>query len=101
MFELSTIYDYMRAYSNLLEQRILGQFPALHQVQDPLWTCIDGLLRRPFPAQAIAIMGLAKRGRTARTGMVVVDGWGRFCKLITTATAGRLGGMLNYYHRAA
>ena len=73
MPELSTIYDYMRAYANLLGTRILEQFPALHQVHDRLSPRIEGLLRRPFPAQAIAIMGLAKRWQMARTGMVVAE----------------------------
>jgi len=73
MPELSTIYDYMRANANLLGTRILEQFPALHQVQDPLSPRIERLLRRPFPAQAVAIMGLAKRWQQARTGMVVAE----------------------------
>src|SRR5437899_2675199 len=73
MAELSTIYDYMRANANLLGTRILEQFPALHQVQDLSSPRIEGLLRRPFPAQAIAIMGLAKRWQRARTGMVVAE----------------------------
>ena len=73
MPELSTIYDYMRAYALLLGERILGQFPALQQPHDPFSPCIGGLLRRPFPAQALAIMGLAKRWREARTGMVVAE----------------------------
>jgi len=73
MPELSTIYDYLRANALLLGTRILEQFPALHQVHDPLSPRIEGLLRRPFPAQAIAIMGLAKRWRQARTGMVVAE----------------------------
>src|SRR5580704_3765228 len=73
MSELSTIYDYMRSYSNLLGKRILQRFPALHQVGDPLSGRVEGLLRKPFPAQAIAIMGLAKRWRQARTGMVVAE----------------------------
>jgi Type III restriction enzyme, res subunit len=73
MSELSTIYDYMRSYSSLLGERILQQFPALHQVGDPLSGRVEGLLRKPFPAQAIAIMGLAKRWQKARTGMVVAE----------------------------
>jgi superfamily II DNA or RNA helicase len=73
MSELSTIYDYMRSYSSLLGKRILQQFPALHQVGDPLSGRVDELLRKPFPAQAIAIMGLAKRWQRARTGMVVAE----------------------------
>ncbi len=73
MPELATIYDYMRAHANLLGARILEQFPALHQVHDPLSPRIEGLLRRPFPAQAIALMGLAKHWREARTAMVVAE----------------------------
>jgi superfamily II DNA or RNA helicase len=73
MPELSTIYDYMRAHANLLGTRILEQFPALHQVHDPVSPRIEGLLRKPFPAQAVAIMGLAKRWQQARTGMVVAE----------------------------
>jgi hypothetical protein len=57
MPELSTIYDYLRANALLLGTRILEQFSALHQVHGPLSPRIEGFLRKPFPAQAIAIMG--------------------------------------------
>jgi superfamily II DNA or RNA helicase len=73
MPELNTIYDYMRANANLLGARIMEQFPALQQVHEPISIRIEGLLRKPFPAQAIAIMGLAKRWQQARTGMVVAE----------------------------
>jgi len=73
MPELSTIYDYMRANAGLLGARILQEYPALHQFEDPISPRIEGLLRRPFPAQSIAIMGLAKRWREARTAMVVAE----------------------------
>ncbi len=70
---LSTIYDYMRAHANLLGERILQEYPALHQFDDPVSPRIENLLRRPFPAQTIAIMGLVKRWQEARTGMVVAE----------------------------
>ena len=73
MPELSTIYDYMRAHASLLGARILQEYPALHQFDDPVSPRIEGLLRKPFPAQTIAIMGLAKRWQQARTGMVVAE----------------------------
>jgi hypothetical protein len=73
MSDLCTIYDYMRANAGLLGARILQEYPALHQCSDPLSPRIEGLLRRPFPAQTIAIMGLAKRWLEARTGMVVAE----------------------------
>lgn len=73
MPELSTIYDYMRAHATLLGQRIVHEYPALHQFDDAVSSRIEGLLRRPFPAQTIAIMGLAKRWQQARTGLVVAE----------------------------
>jgi hypothetical protein len=73
MPELSTIYDYMRANASLLGARILQEYPALHQFDDPVSPRIENLLRRPFPAQTIAIMGLSKRWQEARTGMVVAE----------------------------
>ena len=73
MPQLSTIYDYMRAHSTLLGERILQEYPALHQFNDAVPPRIEQLLRKPFPAQIIAIMGLAKRWQQARTGMVVAE----------------------------
>ena|ERR1700733_9168881 len=71
MPELCTIYDYMRAHAALLGERILQEYPALHQFDDPVSPRIEHLLRKPFPAQTIAIMGTAKRWQRARTAMVV------------------------------
>jgi hypothetical protein len=72
MPEFCTIYDYMRAHGALLGDRILQEYPALHQFDHPVSTRITGLLRTPFPAQTIAIMGVVKRWQHARTSMVVV-----------------------------
>jgi hypothetical protein len=73
MPELCTIYDYMRAHATLLGERILQEYPALHQFDDAVSPRVQELLRKPFPAQAIAIMGVAKRWQQARTGMVVAE----------------------------
>ena len=73
MPELCTIYDYMRANAVLLGERILQKYPALHQFDDPVSPRIAALLRKPFPAQTIAIMGVAKRWRQARTAMVIAE----------------------------
>jgi superfamily II DNA or RNA helicase len=69
----STIYDYMRSHAVLLGDRILQQYPALHRFDDPVSPRIDRLLRTPFPAQKIAIMGVVKRWQQARTAMVVAE----------------------------
>jgi superfamily II DNA or RNA helicase len=73
MPELDTIYSYMRAWSDALGQRILDEYPALHRFKDPLSSRIETLLRQPFPAQSIAIMGIAKRWQEARTANVVAE----------------------------
>ena len=73
MPELSTIYDYMRRHAALLGDRILREYPALHPFDDAVSPRIKGLLRTPFPAQTIAIMGVAKRWHQARTAMVVAE----------------------------
>jgi hypothetical protein len=70
---MTDIYSYMRAWSDSLGQRILEEFPALHRFEDPVSPLIDALLRRPFPAQSIAIMGVAKRWQEARTAKVVAE----------------------------
>ena len=70
---INSIFTYMRANAALLGSRILEEFPALQQFEDPISPRVEALLRRPFPAQAIAIMGLAKRWREARTAMVVAE----------------------------
>jgi hypothetical protein len=73
MAELCTIYDYMRCHAALLGERILEEYPALHQFDDRVSPRMEGLLRTPFPAQTIAIMGVAKRWKKARTAMVVAE----------------------------
>src|SRR5579864_2814123 len=70
---ITDIYTYMRAWSEQLGQRILQEYPALHRFEDPISPRIDELLRRPFPAQSIAIMGVAKRWQQARTANVVAE----------------------------
>ena len=70
---LETIYDYMRANSNLLADRIISEFPALHQFDQAVSPRIERILREPFPAQTIAMMGVVKRWQQARTAMVVAE----------------------------
>lgn len=73
MAELSTIYDYMRSYAPLLGERILQEYPALQQFDDALSPCLERLLRKPKPAQSVAIMGVVKRWQHARTAMFVAE----------------------------
>jgi superfamily II DNA or RNA helicase len=70
---ITDIYTYMRAYSGLLGERILEEFPALHRFEDPVSPRLERLLRTPFPAQKIAIMGTVKRWQQARTALIVAE----------------------------
>lgn len=56
---MNTIFDYMRANGTLLGDRILETFPPLQGTHDPLSPRIQHLLRKPLPAQALAIQGLS------------------------------------------
>jgi len=71
--QLSTIYDYLRLFSQDLGNRILGEYPALQGFQDPVSPRLGRLLRRPFPAQAIAVMGVAKRWQQWKTAAIVAE----------------------------
>ncbi|MBV9438130.1 MAG: DEAD/DEAH box helicase [Acidobacteria bacterium] len=70
---LSDIYDYMRAHAVELGERILHTYPALYQVDDASSPHLNDLLRPPFPAQRLAIMGLVKRWELARTAKVIAE----------------------------
>ena len=68
---ITDIYTYMKLFSQELGDRILQDYPALHSFQDPVSGRIKQLLRKPFPAQAIAIMGVAKRWQQWRTAAAI------------------------------
>src|SRR5260370_34616759 len=71
---ITDIYTYMKLFSRELGERILQDYPALHRFEDPISQRVKQLLRRPFPAQAIAIMGVAKRWREQHTAGIVAEG---------------------------
>jgi hypothetical protein len=56
-----SIQDYLRMFAGELGERILQSYPPLHDAQDPVSPRLARLLRKPFPAQAVAAMGIAKK----------------------------------------
>ncbi|MCZ2077979.1 MAG: hypothetical protein LC130_23610 [Bryobacterales bacterium] len=70
---MTSINDYLRRYGCALGHRVLAQFPPLHSPEDPLADELRQLKRRPFPAQALAIMGIVKRWREARCAAAVAE----------------------------
>ena len=70
---IDTISAYLRAWSSELGERILQTFPALHGFDDVPSPLIAQLLRKPFPAQTLAIMGVVKRWNEARGAAVIAE----------------------------
>ena len=69
----ASIGDYLHANTNELATRILQSFPPLHAIDDPPSPLISKLLRKPYPAQTLAIMGLVRRWQQARAGAVIAE----------------------------
>ena len=67
----NSIHDYLRMFAGELGERILQSFPALHNAHDPVSPRLATLLRKPFPAQTVAAMGVAKKWETDRSAAVI------------------------------
>ena len=67
------INEYLRARASELAERILRTYPPLHGVDDPASPLIGQLLRKPFPAQTLAMMGVVKRWQEARGAAVIAE----------------------------
>ncbi len=67
------INEYLRARASELADRILRTYPPLHGIGDPASPLIGHLLRRPFPAQVLAMMGVVKRWHEARGAAVIAE----------------------------
>jgi len=67
------IGDYLRMCSSELGERTLESFAPLHSIDEPPSTPICKLLRKPYPAQTLAIMGLVRRWQQARAGAVIAE----------------------------
>ena len=68
-----SIPAYLRALSGELGKQIVQNFPPLHAVDDPLSPRIGTLLRTPFAAQNLAIMGVVRRWEQARSAAVIAE----------------------------
>jgi hypothetical protein len=69
----STIADYLRRCSQELGERILKVYPALQTPDDPLSNRFNSLLRSPFAAQRLAVMGIVKRWERAKAAAVIAE----------------------------
>ena len=69
----STIAEYLRRSSQELGERILKIYPALQAPDDPVSERFNSLLRTPFAAQRLAVMGIVKRWEQARAAAVIAE----------------------------
>ena len=67
------IGDYLRQFANQLEEKILQQFPPLHQPGEPLPPELARLRRKPYPAQALAVAAIAKRWDVERSAGAIAE----------------------------
>src|ERR1019366_1324236 len=73
MEPITDIATYLRAHAQELGDRILESYPPLHSIDEPPSPMIGKLLRKPYPAQTVAIMGLVRRWQQARAGAVIAE----------------------------
>jgi hypothetical protein len=69
----SDMHDYLRMFADEIGERILRDYPALHGAHDPVSPRLATLLRKPFPAQAVAAMGVAKKWQTDCSAAVIAE----------------------------
>jgi hypothetical protein len=67
------INQYLRTWAPELGERILQTYPPLHGFDDAASPLTGQLLRKPFPAQTLAIMGVVKRWNKARGAAVIAE----------------------------
>ena len=67
------ISEYLRAWAPILGERILQTYPPLQGFDDAASPLTAQLLRKPFPAQTLAMMGVVKRWNKARGAAVIAE----------------------------
>lgn len=71
--DIDSISSYLRAWAPELGERILETYPPLQSFEDVPSPRVGQLLRKPFPAQTLAIMGVVKRWNEARGAAVIAE----------------------------
>jgi hypothetical protein len=71
--DIDSIATYLRAWAPELGERIVQTYPPLHGFEDAASPLIGQLLRKPFPAQTLAIMGVVARWNEARGAAVIAE----------------------------
>jgi hypothetical protein len=70
---LSSLQAYLAAHSEEIGTRILFSYPALFGTDEAPSPLLSRMLRSPYPAQTLAIMGVSRRWQLARNANVVAE----------------------------
>jgi hypothetical protein len=70
---VDTYCEYLKTYSQELGSRIVEMYPPVQGPNDPMAKPVATLLRKPLPAQALTITGLAKHLKTGRSVRIVAE----------------------------
>ena len=73
MQSLDTIHQYLERHSEEIGNRILASYPALYGANEAPSPLLSRMVRVPYPAQTLAIMGVSKRWQLARNANVVAE----------------------------
>ena len=70
---LDTIHQYLERHSEEIGNRILASYPALYGADEAPSPLLSRMVRVPYPAQTLAIMGVSNRWQLARNANVVAE----------------------------
>jgi helicase-like protein len=69
----ASLNEYLQVFGPELAAKIVESFPPLHRVEDRVSPLIGKLRREPYPAQALAVMGIVKRWEHSRSAAAVAE----------------------------
>ncbi|HWR13475.1 MAG TPA: helicase-related protein [Terriglobales bacterium] len=71
--DITDIATYLTQHSDEIGNRILTSYPALYGAEEAPSPLLAEMLRTPYPAQTIAVMGVSRRWQQARNANVVAE----------------------------
>jgi hypothetical protein len=73
LLDIDSISSYLRAWAPELGERILHKYPPLYGFDDVASPLVGQLLRKPFPVQTLALMGVVRRWNEVRGAAVIAE----------------------------
>lgn len=67
------VNDYLASNGPELASKIVESLPPLHSIGDPVSPLLGRLRREPYPAQALAVMGIVKQWERSRSAAAVAE----------------------------